>query len=120
MSEEEFGKLPPAIRFSVRRWKNEQLNQVLASLDKENSDLNKVLASLDKELSDVKKTVIAEYQKMIDNFSQLHAKKSTAPIYFIMKEDLKKVLLSGKPPELLPQLESIRSILMSPNSATPE
>ncbi len=57
--------------------------------------------------------VIAEYQKMIINFTQLHSKRSTTPIYFTMKEDLKKVLISGKPPEILPQLESLRSILMS-------
>ena len=62
---------------------------------------------------------ITEYQKMIMNFTQLHSKRSTAPIYFTMKEDLKKVLISGEPPELLPQLEPLRAILMSPDSSAP-
>ena len=56
--------------------------------------------------------IMTEYKKMIINFTTLHAARSQAPIYFTIKNDLKNILLTGKPPEILPQLEPLQSILM--------
>ena len=79
----------------------------------EDSQLSQEVVSKTVKKWEIDQTIIVEYQKMIDNFHQLHNEKNTSPIYFTIKEDLKKALLTGKPPEILPQLESIRSILMS-------
>ena len=113
LSTEEMGKLPFTLRMEIKKWKQVQLSQEVVSKKMEDSQLSQEVVSLDQGILDGEKTIIVEYQKMIDNFHQLHNEKNTSPIYFTIKEDLKKALLTGKPPEILPQLESIRSILMS-------
>ena len=141
LSTEEMGKLPFTLRMEIKKWKQVQLSQEVVSLDQgiakkkvevvsldqgiakkkvevvskkmEDSQLSQEVVSKTVKKWEIDQTIIVEYQKMIDNFHQLHNEKNTSPIYFTIKEDLKKALLTGKPPEILPQLESIRSILMS-------
>ena len=116
LSTEEMGKLPEKIQSELETWmdKQEQLQkQEVVSKKMEDSQLSQEVVSKTVKKWEIDQTIIVEYQKMIDNFHQLHNEKNTSPIYFTIKEDLKKALLTGKPPEILPQLESIRSILMS-------
>ncbi len=87
--------------------------QYLIWLEKKENEQKEKTITEEQRLAENQIKVMAEYQKMIINFNQLNAKKSTAPIYFEIKEHLKEVLLSGKPPGIIPELEKIRSILMS-------
>jgi hypothetical protein len=90
----------------------ENREKVIKTAQAADKEGEKVISE-EQRLTENREEVISEYKKMITNFAQLHANKSAAPIYFTIKGDLKKVLLSGKPPEILPQLEPLRSILMS-------
>ena len=60
-------------------------------------------------------TLIATYSSYIDTFNKLHALKwrvgFNENIYNQMKWELKAILLSGKPPEILTKLEPLRAIL---------
>ena len=52
LSADELGKLPFPIRMEVKKWKQEQLDQVVASLDQEITDVKKVVASLDQGITE--------------------------------------------------------------------
>lgn len=94
LSTEEMGKLPEKIQSELETWmdKQEQLQkQEVVSKKMEDSQLSQEVVSLDQGIAkkkvevvsktvkkwEIDQTIIVEYQKMIDNFHQLHNEKNT-------------------------------------------
>ena len=93
-------------------WKIANKQATIKSIMQEIANKQATIKSIMQENKLLDARIMTEYKKMIINFTTLHAARSQAPIYFTIKNDLKNILLTGKPPEILPQLEPLQSILM--------